>query len=102
MQHALVFSALIAATNPIAVVTLFKRLDAPKRLAMLMEGESLLNDSTAVVFFTLILALVISGSSWIGGTALDLYERLDLHCGRVLLGVCGLRNELHGISAHRV
>ena len=54
MRHALVFAALIAATDPIAVVALFKSLGAPKRLTVLVEGESLLNDGTAVVFFTLI------------------------------------------------
>jgi CPA1 family monovalent cation:H+ antiporter len=55
--HGLVFAALIAATDPIAVVGLFKSLGAPKRLAVLVEGESLLNDGTAVVLFTLILGL---------------------------------------------
>lgn len=54
--HGLVFASLIAATDPIAVVALFKSLGAPKRLAVLVEGESLLNDGTAVVFFTLVLA----------------------------------------------
>ncbi|MCS6914180.1 MAG: cation:proton antiporter [Myxococcales bacterium] len=58
LRHGLVFAALIAATDPIAVVALFKSLGAPKRLAILMEGESLLNDGTAVVAFTLILGIV--------------------------------------------
>jgi CPA1 family monovalent cation:H+ antiporter len=71
MQHALVFAALIAATDPIAVVALFKSLGAPQRLTVLVEGESLLNDGTAVVFFTLILAVVTGGSSSLGGAALD-------------------------------
>lgn len=57
-QHALVFGAIISATDPIAVVAIFKRLDVPKRLSVLLEGESLLNDGTAIVFFTLSLALV--------------------------------------------
>ncbi len=53
----LVFAAVIAATDPIAVVGLFKSLGAPKRLAVLVEGESLLNDGTAVVVFTIILGI---------------------------------------------
>jgi monovalent cation:H+ antiporter, CPA1 family len=53
-----VFAALIAATDPIAVVALFKSLGVPKRLAVLLEGESLFNDGTAVVVFTLVLAVV--------------------------------------------
>jgi CPA1 family monovalent cation:H+ antiporter len=54
----LVFAALISATDPIAVVALFKSLGTPKRLAVLVEGESLLNDGTAVVVFTLVLSFV--------------------------------------------
>ena len=54
-SHALVFSALIAATDPIAVVALFKTLGAPRRLAVLVEGESLVNDGTAAVLYTIVL-----------------------------------------------
>lgn len=57
-RYGLVFGAVIAATDPIAVVGLFKRLSVPHRLSVLVEGESLLNDGTAVVFFTLIVAYV--------------------------------------------
>ncbi len=56
--HALVFGALISATDPVAVVALFRNLGAPRRLTMLLDGESLLNDGTAIVFFTLSLALL--------------------------------------------
>lgn len=55
--HGLVFGAVVAATDPIAVVALFKTLGAPKRLRVLVEGESLLNDGTALVLFGLILRL---------------------------------------------
>jgi CPA1 family monovalent cation:H+ antiporter len=57
-KYALVFGALIAATDPIAVVAIFKKLGAPKRLSLIMEGESLINDGTGIVFFTLSLALL--------------------------------------------
>jgi hypothetical protein len=57
-----VFAALLAATDPIAVVGLFKSSARPKRLAVLVEGESLLNDGTAVVVFTLVLAVANGGS----------------------------------------
>jgi len=52
-KHALVFGAIISATDPIAVVAIFKSLGVPKRLSLLLAGESLLNDCTAIVFFTL-------------------------------------------------
>lgn len=54
-SHGLVLAALLAATDPISVVGLFKTLGAPRRLALLVEGESLLNDGTAVVVFALVL-----------------------------------------------
>lgn len=56
---ALVFGALIAATDPIAVVALFRALGVPKRLAVLVEGESLLNDGTAIVVFNIVLAVAL-------------------------------------------
>ncbi len=58
---ALVFGALIAATDPVAVVALFKQLGVPKRLQILLEGESLFNDGTAVVMFGLMLGITIEG-----------------------------------------
>ncbi len=58
---ALVFGAAVAATDPIAVVAIFKQLGAPQRLSLLTEGESLLNDGTAIVFFGLMLAWVMGG-----------------------------------------
>lgn len=51
----LVFAALIGATDPIAVIALFKQLGAPKRLSVIVEAESLLNDGTAVVFFSIVM-----------------------------------------------
>jgi CPA1 family monovalent cation:H+ antiporter len=71
LGHGLIFAALIAATDPIAVVALFKSLGAPRRLAVLVEGESLLNDGTAVVAFTLILALVGGRQMSAGAVVLD-------------------------------
>ncbi|HEY3933736.1 MAG TPA: cation:proton antiporter [Gemmatimonadales bacterium] len=57
-QPALVLGAVLAATDPIAVVALFRSLGAPRRLATLIEAESLLNDGTAIVFFGLILTAI--------------------------------------------
>jgi CPA1 family monovalent cation:H+ antiporter len=70
-KHALVFGALISATDPIAVIAVFKDLGVPKRLAMLLDGESLLNDGTAIVFFTVSLALVSGTVVTAGGLAFD-------------------------------
>ncbi|MCA8913005.1 MAG: cation:proton antiporter [Planctomycetes bacterium] len=56
LPTALVFGALISATDPVAVVALLRDVGAPKRLSLLIEGESLLNDATAIVLFTLLIA----------------------------------------------
>jgi CPA1 family monovalent cation:H+ antiporter len=68
-RYGLVFGALVAATDPIAVVGLFRTLRAPERLRVLVEGESLLNDGTSIVLFTLILAFV-SGAATSAGDLL--------------------------------
>ena len=71
-SQALVFAALIAATDPIAVVDLFKSLGAPHRLGVLAEGESLVNDGTAIVLFTIVYASVTSdGGVGIAASALE-------------------------------
>jgi CPA1 family monovalent cation:H+ antiporter len=61
LQAALVFGALIAATDPVAVVELFRRLGVPRRLQVLLESESLLNDGTAIVMFGLMLTAALQG-----------------------------------------
>ncbi|NDG54773.1 MAG: sodium:proton antiporter [Betaproteobacteria bacterium] len=58
LMPALLFGALISATDPVAVVALFKEVGAPKRLNLLVEGESLFNDGTAIVAFTALLGLL--------------------------------------------
>lgn len=85
IEHALVFAALIAATDPIAVVALFKSMHAPKRLTMLIESESLLNDGTAVVFFTIALSHANGESVSIGGAALDFCKIVGMGA---LIGTC--------------
>ncbi len=57
---ALLFGSLIAATDPVAVVALFRTLGVPKRLTTLIEGESLFNDGTAIVLFNLMLAIALT------------------------------------------
>ena len=48
---AFVFGALIAATDPVSVVSIFRKLGTPKRLDALLEGESLCNGGTVIVIF---------------------------------------------------
>ena len=68
---ALVFGALVAATDPVSVLAIFRRLGVPKRLEVLLEAESLLNDGTAIVLFNLALAGALSGAFQIWESAFD-------------------------------
>jgi CPA1 family monovalent cation:H+ antiporter len=62
LSSALVFGALVAATDPISVVALFRSMGVPKRLRVLLEGESLFNDGTAIVVFNLMMSIALTGS----------------------------------------
>lgn len=57
-EAALLFGALISATDPVAVVSVLKELGASRTLTTLIEGESLVNDGTAYVMFSVVLDLV--------------------------------------------
>ena len=61
LSVALIFGALVAATDPVAIVALFRTLGVPKRLTILLEGESLFNDGTAIVVFHLMIVIAVSG-----------------------------------------
>lgn len=58
---ALIFGAIISATDPVAVLAIFKEQGAPKRLTMIFEGESLFNDGTAVALFLVVLGVAVEG-----------------------------------------
>jgi CPA1 family monovalent cation:H+ antiporter len=53
LELGFVVGAIVAATDPVAVVTTFRRLGSPRALTTLVEGESLFNDGTALVVFTI-------------------------------------------------
>ena len=57
----LLFGTIISATDPVAVLALFKDFGAPRRLAMIFEGESLFNDATAFALFLILLDIIQNG-----------------------------------------
>ncbi|MBV9289429.1 MAG: sodium:proton antiporter [Hyphomicrobiales bacterium] len=67
LEPALVFGALIAATDPIAVIALLREAGVKGRLRLLIEAESLFNDGAAAVLFTLVLAWAAHDPASAGG-----------------------------------
>ena len=57
----LLLGAILSATDPVAVIALFRQLGVPERLTVLVEGESLFNDATSLVLATMLTTIVISG-----------------------------------------
>jgi CPA1 family monovalent cation:H+ antiporter len=87
-----VFGALISATDPVSVVALFRTLRAPRQLGVIIEGESLANDGTAIVVFQLMLAVALPGGGEAPtGPALDLLaaalDFVRLSAGGLALGL---------------
>ncbi len=88
LPEALLFGSIVAATDPVAVVGVFRSLHVPGRLAVLVEGESLINDGVAITLYTAAIGLVSSGSTDIPST-MGLFVREVV--GGVLIGaVLGL------------
>ncbi len=58
---ALIFGAMVSATDPVSVLATFKSISAPKKLSVLIEGESVLNDGAAVVVFAIALEMMLKG-----------------------------------------
>ena len=94
---ALLVGAIIAPTDPVAVIALFQQLGVPDRLRTLVEGESIFNDGTAGAAYELILAVLlptlglaeVSGNpSFLNTPALGIAgEVLWLIFGGFLLGI---------------
>lgn len=57
---ALLTGAILAATDPVAVVAQLRELGAPRRLTVLLEGESLFNDASAIVLFGVVVELALA------------------------------------------
>ncbi len=59
----LLFWTLISATDPVAVLAIFKSIWAPRRLALIFEWESLFNDWTALALFLIVLGIILEGTA---------------------------------------
>ena len=59
---AFLFGSIVSATDPVAVVGVFRRVTIPGDVKTIVEGESLANDGVAVAFFTVALAVATSST----------------------------------------
>ena len=57
----LLLGAIVATTDPAAVIAVFRDVGAPARLTRLVEGEALLNDAAAIALFVVLLGMIVAG-----------------------------------------
>jgi len=90
LPSAVIFAALIAATDPVAVIAMFKDNGLTGRLRILVESESLFNDGVAALLFTLAVTWA-QASDGKTQTLVDLASKLGLTvAGGIAVGlVCG-------------
>jgi CPA1 family monovalent cation:H+ antiporter len=83
-ETAFLFGAIMSATDPVSVLAIFRKIGAPKRLSVILEGESLFNDGTAIVLFRIVLAIVLAGA--VENTAQAVGQFVLVVLGAVALG----------------
>ena len=83
VAEALLFGSIVSATDPVAVVGVFRNVNAPSRLEVIVEGESLINDGVAITLYTVTIGLATAGTVDVSG-ALGLFARQVI--GGVLVG----------------
>ena len=83
---ALLSGAILAATDPVAVVTRLREIGAPDRLRILLEGESLFNDAAAIVLFGLFISMALSMENSISVSD-AIAEFLTIFLGGLLTGL---------------
>ncbi len=88
LASALLFGVLISATDPVAVLSVFKRLGVSRRLLTLVEGESLMNDGVAIVGYSIMLHVALGGSVGIAEGAIELFTVFV--GGAVIGGIIGI------------
>jgi CPA1 family monovalent cation:H+ antiporter len=67
---AFAFGAIVSPTDPLAAIAITQRLGVPRRVGTLIEGESLINDGTALVAYRTAVAAAVGGTfDLLGATA---------------------------------
>jgi monovalent cation/hydrogen antiporter len=69
--EAAVLGAILAPTDAVAATSIFRRLGAPERVRLLVEGESMINDGTALVLYRIAVGVATGGAFSLGGATLE-------------------------------
>jgi CPA1 family monovalent cation:H+ antiporter len=84
----LLLGAIVATTDPVAVIGIFRDVGAPRRLSILVEGEALFNDAAAITLSVLFIGFLSAESGYDAGEGVLLFVRFFI--GGTLFGVvCG-------------
>lgn len=84
---ALLFGSLISATDPVAVLALFKEYGAPRRLSLIFEGESLFNDGTSLALFFVMLEVFLEGFGGLSSVGEGLFLFSTMIVGGIAFGL---------------
>jgi CPA1 family monovalent cation:H+ antiporter len=82
--YCILFGAMIMPTDPVSVIALFKQVGVSKKLSHIIEGESLINDGTAIVLFTIIFAVIHNNNF---SFALTVFNFLKAYIGGIVIGL---------------
>ncbi|MES9898358.1 MAG: cation:proton antiporter [Sedimenticola sp.] len=87
LTAALLLGAILSATDPVAVIALFRQVGVPGRLTTLVEGESLFNDATSIVIAKILVGILAAGM--VSGEALTqgVVSFFTLFVGGIVVGV---------------
>jgi CPA1 family monovalent cation:H+ antiporter len=69
--EAAVLGAILAPTDAVAAIAVFRRIGGPERVRLLVEGESMINDGTALVLYSIALGVATGGAFSVGDAALE-------------------------------
>jgi CPA1 family monovalent cation:H+ antiporter len=82
--EAAVLGAVLSPTDAVASTSIFRRLGAPERVRLLVSGESMINDATALVLYRIAIGVAVGGAFSLGDAAL---EFVGVSAGGIAVGL---------------
>jgi CPA1 family monovalent cation:H+ antiporter len=93
---AFVFGAIVSPPDAVAATAILSRLNMPRRIVVVLEGESLVNDASGLVLYKLAVAAVLTGTFSFAGASL---EFATVSLGGIAIGIAG---GLAFVALHRL